>query len=421
MRLATIRCPQCAATISVSEGAETARCEYCGTSSVVRRRTAYFERPIAPPKRPEYAKMPVAVQKHSGKWVMLSVLIPVLLMVAVGGVIFSVQGGMTGRVMWGGAQALVVDVNGDGVGDAVGWARYVMDDDRASLTAVDGKSGDALWESENLGKYGDLIQSKVALAGGTLIVANALGSADGFDVKSGKRKWSGATLGEKPQRLCRADDESLFVDTAGKVRKRIGAGDGSVSDATFEDACNAPPTMTANWSPGTYINKHPNKQLPQPRYFGEMGVDWTLRFGSDVWLAFGTKRKGTRVPMVVRYKIEKMPTERHQEPTVEELWSVVVPSGNPLAADPSAPSIAGVDADAVAIGYETKDDVNRIALFDLASGNRLWDAALPKKEHGSEVLSGIVVTKSRVYVSTWTRLIVLSRANAERHFIFGDL
>ena len=143
MRLMEVRCPKCGATVPVKEGATTASCEYCGTQSVVSRRTRFLERKL-PPQVQQAAQMPVAVQRHTTKWVMIvAVVIPGVLALFAGFIPFLLKGKLGGgdlNEFWGGGHPTLADVNGDGTADVIGMVHAVQSDDATRVMAYDGKS-----------------------------------------------------------------------------------------------------------------------------------------------------------------------------------------------------------------------------------------------------------------------------------------
>ncbi len=316
---------------------------------------------------------------------------------------------------------MLVDVNVDGAADALGMIWHPMDDQQSThLVAVDGKSGRELWRSKSLGKYTDVNQSLIATSAGFVLVASPLGSVDAYEVKTGKAAWSGIGLGEKPQRICRTLEPGfLVVNTADKQGKKINLSSGELEEVSYNEECSQPWMRTANTSPKTRLNKWPYSRHDEPSRIGTMRPDWSIALEDDTFVAFGNKAEGTSVPMVGVYRIGQAETGDKAQARLE--WVAVVPAGNPLAVDPGKPDFGHVEGGVVFVSYETKEDVLRVTAFEVGGGNRLWDVALPTPETGSERVSGISAVGESVFVSTWTRLHVLSRNDGSPLFRYGGM
>ncbi|MBT8496424.1 MAG: PQQ-binding-like beta-propeller repeat protein [Deltaproteobacteria bacterium] len=411
MRLVEVRCPKCGATVSVEDGATTASCEYCGTQSVVSRRTRFLERKLPPSQA---TRMPVAIQRHSTKWVMIiAIAIPGLLALGAGFIPFILKGKLGGGGLsefWGGGHPTVADVNGDGTADIVGLVHDVQGDDATRVIVYDGKSGDSLWESQSFGQFRDVSQAKIGVAGNRVVLALTSGSAAALDLATGKLAWKGAPLGEKAARLCAAGDEQVAVETADKRRVVLALTDGAVrSDEASEGDQRCEPLWGRDRDSqrGLYVSRFPYRSHKNPGELGDqMNVDWSMTTGDGVFIALGTKKKGTRIPFVGAYQ------STDGEAVTKVLWASQVPGQNPLDADTGDPDHASVSDGVAYVGYETKDDVVRVAAFEVATGKRLWDAAIPKPERGSQNISGLGALPDAVVVSTWTGLFVLERKDA---------
>lgn len=430
MRLLQVRCPNCAATVSVAEGAATARCEYCGTTSTVGRRTRFLERRIEPkpPQRANQPPMPVAVQRHSTNWVVWMTLVP-LILVAGAGALVAMRTGALGRAslseFWGGGHPMVADINGDGVGDIIGLARNIQGADSTRLIAYDGTSGDKLWSSQPQGKFGDVQQGKTAISGGVVIHAAITGTAMGFDLGTGAVKWQGVSLGEKAERLCSAGEGQVFVDTADQRRITIATGDGAVvseMERSRDERCQPLWSLIPNSQPGLTISRFPFRQADHPDALGEtMRVDWSLRAKGGPAIALGSKKKGTNIPFIGGYWPSLGQDIDSKSLETRILWTSEVPAERPLDADTGGPTHACIGDSVAYVGYETKDDVVRVAAFEVETGKRVWDVATPKPARGSLVLAGVAVHGERVYVSTWTNLHILDRTSGKVLLRIGTL
>lgn len=406
--------------MSVAAGTDIASCEYCGARSRVSQRTRFLERPVAPQRADD---LPVAVQRHSRKWIVTMILFYVGLG-ALGVIVPLALRGGSRSDFWGGNHPMLADANGDGALDIIGLIRQIPGDDSTRMVAFDGKTGKELWRGPVLGVFRDIQEGRLGTAGGVILFAQASGNLAGFDVRTGTQLWTGTALGEKAKRMCAGPDGTVFIDLADEQRVPIQLADGSKGAA--EDGkrpCEPIWSLTANAQPDTRVSRWPfYDRTPHPDSLGEnMRVEWTLQMGSGPVIALGAKRKGTAVPELGAYAPlpEVDPDSRPSTVTVEPLWLTEVPAKNPLDAKSGAPDHAAIGDGAVVVGYSTKGDVLKIAAFELESGVRRWEVSVPEPAHGSNVLAGLAVADGLVWVSTWTALHVMDAKTGGPRFRVG--
>jgi DNA-directed RNA polymerase subunit RPC12/RpoP len=418
MKLVAVKCPECGATVRPPENAERLRCEYCGMTSVVRRRTRILELPVAPVKAPPYpANMPVAMQVHSRRWVAMTMVIPIVLvgLISVVGFVLS-RAGITPmakaerRYGWWSSGVILADVNGDGTPDPVGKIFYAVKDS-AHVAAFDGATGERLWQTPKLGDSSDS-GTFLTLSGGTIVMANSIGKLYGYAAADGKQLWS-ASLTEAPSKSCAAESpDSLIVVTADDARHRVAVADGSITtEPATEDKRPCRPVETdARDTAGaaTELASADHWDHAWPPYVGDVYVSYHLRpVGSDVTYAFGTRKQGSNIPMLAAFRTE-LPDKPDGEPAYTVLWEMEVPARDPLTAYTSAPVRAAVDDQAVYVVYDMKKGPHRLASFGRADGARRWDVAAPDED--LDWIFALRSTGEHVYLSDSMRLEVFDAA-----------
>jgi len=384
MRAVSVKCPNCGALLNVSEAATTVACEYCHTTSQIRRRTMFLERQEQMPARS--AGLSVAVQRHTGRWFMTLALVPMLLGVAVVGAIAYRRGafGGGGRIWHQLGPIQAMDVNGDGFVDPIGFAMHPFaSDENTTLLAVSGKDGSVLWESKSLGAFSEVASSNIVATKTALFVARDAGRLRGFDSKTGNATWS-TQLAEKPKTFCAGEDSGhVVIETADGAWITLDMATGTTSPAIPTQGC---PRIAG----GTIGS--PSRQSKTISNFDEIESAATMNveevvhhIGSDVAIGFGVRLQGTRVPMVGVYRLADG----------AEVWSAEVPASDPLSADTGAPT-GKVTKDHIALVYEQGDDARRITVFRIADGQRLWDREVP----GHWGVTGLAIVNNSVLASS---------------------
>jgi len=385
-----VKCPECGARLEIHGGAPVTKCSYCGTESRVQRRTSFLELPkkLPPPEKHEPKPVAREIRSRSGTLKLVALLVitcglPLAFTAAIIGWTFV-------RTEWEGHHLSVVDVNGDGVEDYVGFARNTSRD-RLYLTAYSGKDGSELWQTPSLGTYIANYQDSIA-AGGVVgleieMVADKLAHLDAYELKTGALRWHVDTpevvtsgchseRGEPP-RLQTADQRVWSVDIA----------TGKLSPAAGD--C----TSTGPIEVGLHANVN------------GMEVQAIYAAGTGPRIAFGYRSPGSRVPMVAALDVDD-----------KVLWKSEVSGHDPLTVKQETPHFAIVDA-AIALVYErSTGDRYNLVVFDRATGKRRFEVPLAKKPR---VISGVRFTKDTVAVQTWGTLQVYELATGERRFVVG--
>jgi hypothetical protein len=457
VRAITIKCPECGATINAAPGSPTTTCNYCGTTAQIQRRSPVLERPVQMSSAPVHVNMPVAVQRHSSRWLAITILVITLV---AGGIpalcVFKAvkkQRAKLNAPHWSGTSGvLLADINGDGVKDMIGRLR-IYKPSAMFFAAFDGRTGKRLWKSQRLGTYSDMLSTPSGLSGKALVVSLGGASLAGISVADGTMLWQ-IRLNEKTKKLCRGtDDNSIFVKTADKRFHRVALKDGALTAADSVARCELLPTdksrdgasgdtITYKWS-NDYRDKIPRDKIPG------IEADTAIHHvPTKVTIALGHKKPGSRIPMIASYRwpapkpepaessgedpIAELrtqmrnardPKERRRlmkaymtarrakrkrererrERKPEALWTAQVPAIDPMTVREGDidPKQADVNETAVVIAYQTKKSHDfRLTAFSVKDGKRLWDLALP----GDRPLSAVAVSPTHAMVSRWSTL-----------------
>ncbi len=444
MKLVTMKCPNCAAQMQAQPDAQTARCEYCGTTAAVQRRTRFLER-VMPPQV-QFQQMPVVTMPHTKGWATriivivvlslgVSIALPIIIQSHVASTIRSatnaatsgthvVSGGSDYRkqYQWQGMETIMLaDVDGDGTKDIVGRARYVGQEDGVSVAAWTTKNGKQLWESPRYGNYNDTYQGLLALAGDAVLATDTRGKVTAFNLADGAQRWQ-ASVGEKVKRVCAAGDDAVAIELADETWKRLALADGAASGYDGTDDCAPVWTDVDGGNPNLpMFNWHADYIVPDGFDGISLGNHAYIR-PDGPFLGLGHKAKGTRVPMLAVYDGELVKQRRghRRKGKFDLVWSTEIPAGDPFAVDEGAPEHVAFDSDRIYVVYEMKDnkEPHRVAAFNLADGARLWDA--PLSPGSGLVLEGMNATPDRVMVSMWGRLEALDAATGKKVFAIGS-
>jgi outer membrane protein assembly factor BamB len=402
------------------------------------------------PEAHRLRQMPVARQKVSGA----RAVVPIAVSVLAAGAAVAISTGVGRRALgigqkqlWGGLAPQLADVDGDGTPDIIGTIRYVMDNDRTHLAAYSGKTGDRLWESESLGNYSNMSQTKVVTHGSLILLASKRGTLEGRDAKTGKSAWK-ISLSEKIDLMCdggkdqviveTADDKWFAIDAKGKkqpteallrldqqytndaARSRFDAAGGPAEKAEKPD----------DDTPASRRRRRPNQEKLPENACIPLGGQWrsaaglvTLQSwhdlakvdgmtverlarkpGGSITVGLGHKSPGTAVPMIA--KIVGM----------HATWVTDIPSVDPLVASFDQKHFAMTDKAAFAL-YKLSGTPEKfhLAAFDLASGKRLWDKQIAKGN-----IAGMVASAGTVLVSTWSDLRAYDASNGNERFSIGS-
>jgi len=418
-----VRCPECNAVLEASADSREVRCSYCGTLTVIQRRTGFFQRPEPLPQRPAEAP-PAKVATEGRKLGALigGLLFPLALAVGAPVVICTVAMGTRPYGV-----AVLADVNGDGTEDVVSLVKS-QEKHVLRLAAFEGKSGKKLWRSPELRRGTDLLT--LCVAGGVALVGDKGASLMGVNLADGKLRFQ-VRLEEAVKGLCAGESAATVgVLTADEKLRPLTLADGSVG-APFRPLTCAPLRCDRDGQ-----DQQDGRSLTPP----EMGRWKTVLDGMEldrvleragVTLVLGYKIPGTQVPMIALVQPPPAPggaakvragdfTAGHGEAGAPEVrWKTVVPAGDPLAAHAGRPDreMLAVDDKVVAIAYEmsNSDAPHHLTVFSLADGQRRFDVALPEKLRN---VWAVRLAGGMVYVtSTWGALVALDAETGKRRFL----
>ncbi|HEY1813862.1 MAG TPA: PQQ-binding-like beta-propeller repeat protein [Kofleriaceae bacterium] len=385
-----VHCPECNAALRVGRGATTTRCEYCGTEARVQRRTRVLQRPQAMPRAqsnepPRVARE--AVRLAGIAQVAFAVVVAVGLLTFVTRRIFSQQ--------WMGGAPLIVDVDGDGVPDLVGEIRALRAD-RITIAAFSGVDGHKLWETNSLGDYAHVHSSRgAALADGVLVWAAGLGNITGYDLKSGKKRWS-ARAEDAIQRMCTGVPGQLSVRAATGTWWTLTLATGTLRPETAPTTCVAPARADPHASE---LDVVPTGAL----HVDGMSIQQVIAHGSGPKIALGWRTPGSGLTMLAAV-----------DDSGATLWHVVVSTDDRWVAALSALSVVVDDRDVAVVYWHDSPIAARLAVFDHTSGTRRFDVALDKT---GSTADGIALMPNAVAVSQFGNLQIYDRVTGHQKFV----
>jgi DNA-directed RNA polymerase subunit RPC12/RpoP len=446
MQAIAVKCPNCAARLEVGEAARTATCTYCGTTSRILARTRFLERPIAAPPLAQELHMPVAIHPHSVLW-LVAVVFAILLVggLLAGRLISSAVTAISEQVspvdepalepagepadepadeprLWLSPGILAADVTGDGVGDAIGWVE-MAGSKQLAIAAFAGSGGERLWVRP-IGARQERERGILALAGDLVLVADPLGVVRGFAAADGTPRWQ-AAIGERVSAFCFAEGAAL-LRTRDERWHHLDLVAGERGEAEEPERCRPLPDDRDSWGASKQYGYHAGLRgryrwtdgVPSPRRLAGMSVSEVVEVeaGAEaaIWLALGHKEPGTRVPMLARYSVEGAGSDREFPVS----WAVEVPAGDPLRAKEDAPERITVTGGRVFVGYAMADGSPRLAAFDLGSGERRFDMALPHRS--SHRLDHAVAADRRVFVKDGSTMVAIDTESGAVVFSIGE-
>ncbi|MBW2535253.1 MAG: hypothetical protein JRI55_27415, partial [Deltaproteobacteria bacterium] len=339
-RAVSAKCPECGARLKIDPGLPQARCEFCGTTSVI-------QRGKAPPAPPTGAPQHPVIHVGTGFrwWILLPALLPVVLGLGITAFVTRAVQQATGDVasgvdlsglaasnsehlQWvGNRQPMLADVNGDGVADPVGWVRFLENGNTADhLAAFDANTGARLWATPQITDASSNHLAHAAIAGDKLVVADTVGVMRSFALGNGQSVHA-TQLGERAKRLCAGPSGSVLVDTTDERRLAFNLATGQltpVGSGDREQPCKPLWSDEPGTLPGLFIDGrtfHAGNPLPE---IDGMSVQRVLRpaEGGNAY-ALGYRTPGTGVPTAAEF----VPTAAsgRRQPKVVPVWLGAVP------------------------------------------------------------------------------------------------
>jgi DNA-directed RNA polymerase subunit RPC12/RpoP len=466
LRVITIKCPECGAAVNAQPDAETAQCEYCGTTAQIRHRSPILQipRPL-PAAKPGQTPLPVATQASAiGKigcsfmlfGILAGVAVPIALAVKQCDEQEKQQSTLR-EPRWDGAdRAVAVDITGDGVDDIIGRVRVIQPQDILMVGAFDGRSGKRLWISETIGERSDVLSGPLAVADEVVVVGDGSAGLFGLSLRDGGTKWK-IRLNEVVERICAGDEAgTVKALTADKKLHPVAVADGALRPAGELSACiplpngdprsDQPYRITYAWS-----NDY-RAEVPDDSIEGMAASTALHHVQGDVTVALGYKKPGTRVPMLASYRwpadtpaeasrdppplmrearnaktperrrallkeyaAARKRSRRRRDRKPEVLWTAQVPGIDPLQVKSyhPEPEKADLNDQTIVIAYETRETHHfRMAAFSIADGKRKWDIELP----GDRPLASVAVSRTHAMVSRWDGLHVYDIETGARAF-----
>jgi serine/threonine-protein kinase len=294
----------------------------------------------------------------------------------------------------------LADVNSDGNPDVIGWIREIRvpaDDMPVYVAAYDGTDGSELWRTTQVSGMSNYMNARRALAGNVVVTVDEGAMVRAFRTADGELAWS-FSLPERAERICDAGPGFVEIVTADERFHRVALADGTLSAGN--GGCDRrldAQIPTGFSSDGPYIWM-PHNTVGTANVAG-MDVSSAVMDPGGRIVAFGTRDRGTRVPMV----------------GVVGSWQSDLPSAEPLRATQEPPDGAAIANGNVYVTF-VHDSVTKITAFDVQTGRRLFEEEL---EGASAEAKIVIPTRDRIYVSHWTWLDAIDARTGERIFRIG--
>ncbi|MFT3694868.1 MAG: PQQ-binding-like beta-propeller repeat protein [Kofleriaceae bacterium] len=379
-----VTCPECGATINAT--GDAVKCEYCGTTARVQRRTTVFEIPQRmKPAEPHHPK-PVAREVRVRSW---PVVLLVLAVIAFPIAIVASVSIASGRRFLIDGYLRITDADGDGTADVLVWARYIKGD-RMKLRMISGKDGHEIWQTDSLGTYLESYESAFAITNGVIIRGNQKSTTlDGFDLKTGAKLWSVA-MQEALQYSC---------DTGGVVVLK----DKSVFAVDPKTGALSPGTDTCGKTNTSYDTEMKLRQSPI------MGMSWDRYYGDhSPYIVSGHKDPGTNVPMIAAL-----------ETAGAVVWRDTIASHDPMQSKDCHVQVK--DDLAAGVCEWTKDTQDpEVTAWDRHTGKRLWTATAKYSGHMFVSLHGIGIGNDLVIVTVNESVQGFDPKTGKRRFVVGE-
>lgn len=429
-RLIKAVCPRCGAGLKLDPALDYATCEYCGTSSFIKKPT----RIQAAPPPPEHAHLPIiditadlARRARAIVSVVMTVIVAAVgLTIAIGAGLFSALGGtgssfkLPEKLMQGAFPPIVIggpmlgDIDGDGSPEPLALTQTSGPEGSVRhLTALDPATGKARWTSDPIGDSGESFVIGVV---GRRGLVGKLSTLLGYDLSSGKLAFQQA-LPERADRFCDdgegalvvlKDDNVYSVDASngkltvrGKLRKdtrppyrrselsRFSPAarkrfERAIVEWETQRAQEVPcfPASSDGWrSHGVGVEE---TRALDPEVAG-MSVSKVLRErGQGPYIALGSKQPGTRVPMLAVLGADE-----------RLLWKAELPSHDATGAREGEPGAVALGQGRIVALYEHESEKKAVmVLFEEATGRRVWEVSRPTTSLST---SSLGLTASQVF------------------------
>jgi hypothetical protein len=420
------------------------KCEYCGTIS----RIADKKKPSVQANPPGGNAQPVIWVSSAASYSWIWVLSAVLPLAITGFVFYNVSNSMNAafgssssstsvpstsisqKMQWiGHMHPMLVDINGDGVMDIIGWMRAVSmvgGDSYDGLGAFDPVSGNRLWDTGALVNSSQTGDVHAALAGDKLLVTDPMGVLKAFSLANGASVWQ-AVLGERAERICGAEAGFAAIYTKDKRILKVPIATGQLMPAgQWEYKTPCPPLQNDHDPTGPYFLM---EELSRTAKYDEgpdalgysdiqgMQIENILSdLSTNKLFALGTRSPGTRTPVVSSLQ----QTISGKKKIWQSLWQSTVTTLNPLTVGEGDPEQAGAASGRIVTIYDMQDSKsgNRMSCLDGNSGQILWDVPIPKSDTGT--IGAINVSPHFVFVPHWTYLDIFQLVDGAHKRTIGE-
>ena len=309
----------------------------------------------------------------------------------------------------------LVDVDGDGDEDVVGWTwRVVSSDTHEFLCAFDGTDGHELWCAD-VGEQDDSSEAETVYASDRVIFFSPRGRLSAYRLRDGESLgWTSSVRGE-PEEICALGTDRLMVRTPDRLWSEVTIASGRVAlvgeaapQGCRPAAIASPPARlglritSATW---TSMGRGAGPITPPG-----MGVDEGFASPDGArQLLVGRRRGEARNPGLLALIENGMLR-----------WQTVVPN-DPLRAQAQPPEAVAITDDAIFAAYEMTgrgEAPRRVAAFRASDGERMWDVGLPEAR-GNRAWY-LVGGRQVVVLCVNQILLVLDRTTGETRYQIGE-
>jgi outer membrane protein assembly factor BamB len=395
-----LKCSQCAANLPPGEPGDTVVCTFCGAAILIPRPEpprVEIHRIIDKPREPVsgdrsgFSCLPV---------LLVSLALPILGMTLASTCerIFGFEEDdspatglgslLRSDVPWESSGVILARVNGDATPDVIGRLRRVSPDDTVWLAALDGATGERLWETPSLGTYMETYQGALARVGSRLVLGTEDGTLRSWDLRTGAPGWSASTP-DVVERFCVSPegDGTLSAELKTGRLLAIDAATGAIRGTTMASC--APADSEAGQLPDVFV------ELPESFNMRRTGVLET----HQATYVIGSRDSGTAVPMIASL---------HADPSLN--WVSDLPATRPLASRLARMNpYAAANSTAVFTVYEREEAHHYVVVAFDHGGRRQWEFEVPE----DSPLESIAASEDFVYVAQWNHLTAIRAKTGE--------